>query len=135
MTNYLLLPSERYIEFPFWCLVRLFDETVKNNDLSSDHGAEKCSSKSFFCLGTDFKKAWDALDDEFTALDALLAARRQAGMTQEQVAAKMGVSQPSLARVEASLGSHRHSPSLEMLRKYAAAVNCKLEIKLVPQHS
>lgn len=82
-----------------------------------------------------FKKVWDALDDEFAALDALLSARRQAGMTQEQVAAKMGVSQPSLARVEATLGSHRHSPSLEMLRKYAAAVNCKLEIKLVPQHS
>ncbi len=82
----------------------------------------------------DFKKAWEALDDEFSALDALLTARRQAGMTQEQVATKMGVSQPSLARVEASLGSHRHSPSLEMLRKYAAAVNCKLEIKLVPQH-
>ena len=82
----------------------------------------------------DFKKAWEALDDEFSALDALLTARRQAGMTQEQVATKMGVSQPSLARVEASLGSHRHSPSLEVLRKYAAAVNCKLEIKLVPQH-
>lgn len=83
----------------------------------------------------NFKKAWEALDDEFAALDDLLLARRQAGMTQEQVAAKMGVSQPSLARVEASLGSHRHSPSLDMLRKYAAAVNCKLEIKLIPQHS
>ena len=79
----------------------------------------------------DFRQAWEALDDEFAALDALLTARRQAGMTQEQVAAKMGVSQPSLARVEASLGSHRHSPSLEMLRKYASAVNCKLEIRLV----
>lgn len=75
------------------------------------------------------------MDDEFAALDALLTARRQAGMTQEQVAAKMGVSQPSLARVEATLGFHRHSPSLEMLRKYAAAVNCKLEIRLIPQHS
>ncbi len=82
-----------------------------------------------------FKQAWEALDDEFAALDVLLKARKAAGLTQEQVAAKMGVSQPSLARVEASLGSHRHSPSLEMLRKYAAAVNCKLEIKLVPQHS
>jgi DNA-binding XRE family transcriptional regulator len=81
----------------------------------------------------DFQKAYEALEDEFTTLDALLAARRQAGMTQEQVASRMGVSQPSLARVEASLGSHRHSPSLEMLRKYAAAVNCKLEIRLVPQ--
>lgn len=85
--------------------------------------------------GPDFKKAWEALEDEFVALDALLAARKKAGLTQEQVAAKMGVSQPSLARVEASLGSHRHSPSLEILRKYAAAVNCKLEIKLIPQHS
>ncbi|MFZ3209486.1 MAG: helix-turn-helix transcriptional regulator [Geobacteraceae bacterium] len=80
----------------------------------------------------DFKLAWEALEDEFATLDALLTARRRSGMTQEQVAAKMGVSQSSLARVEASLGSHRHSPSLEMLRKYAAAVNCKLEIKLVP---
>ncbi|NVN91854.1 MAG: helix-turn-helix transcriptional regulator [Desulfuromonadales bacterium] len=84
---------------------------------------------------SSFKQAWEALDDEFAALDVLLKARKAAGLTQEQVAAKMGVSQPSLARVEASLGSHRHSPSLEMLRKYAAAVNCKLEIKLVPQHS
>jgi DNA-binding XRE family transcriptional regulator len=83
----------------------------------------------------EFRQAWEALEDEFAALDALLTARRQAGMTQEQVAAKMGVSQPSLARVEASLGSHRHSPSLEMLRKYASAVNCKLEIRLIPQHS
>jgi DNA-binding XRE family transcriptional regulator len=82
---------------------------------------------------SEFKKAWDSLEDEFSALDALLAARRLACMTQEQVALKMGVSQPSLARVEASLGSHRHSPSLEMLRKYAAAVNCKLEFRLVPQ--
>lgn len=83
----------------------------------------------------DFRQAWEALEDEFATLDALLTARRQAGMTQEQVAARMGVSQPSLARVEASLGSHRHSPSLEMLRKYAAAVNCKLEIRLVPHPS
>ena len=83
----------------------------------------------------DFMKAWKSLEDEFTALDALLMARREAGMTQEQVAAKMGVSQPLLARVEATLGSRSHSPSLEMLRKYAAAVNCKLEIRLIPQHS
>jgi len=81
----------------------------------------------------DFKKEYIALEDEFTTLDALLAARRQAGMTQEQVASRMGVSQPSLARVEASLGSRRHSPSLEMLRKYATAVNCRLEIRMVPQ--
>ncbi len=83
----------------------------------------------------EFRLAWEALEDEYAALDALLAARKQAGLTQEQVAVRMGISQPSLARVEASLGSHRHSPSLEMLRKYAAAVNCELKISLVPRHS
>ncbi len=80
---------------------------------------------------SEFKEAWDALEDEFATLDALLAARKQAGLTQEEVATRMGISQPSLARVEGSLGSHRHSHSLEMLRKYAAAVDCKLEIRLV----
>ncbi|QXE87307.1 helix-turn-helix domain-containing protein [Geomonas nitrogeniifigens] len=83
----------------------------------------------------EFKEAWEASEDEFAALDILLSARKQAGLTQEEVANRMGISQPSLARVEGSLGSHRHSPSLEMLRKYAAAVDCKLEIRLVRNHS
>lgn len=80
-----------------------------------------------------FRAAWESLEDEFAALDILLAARSQAGLTQEQVAVRMGVSQPALARVESSLSSRKHSPSLATLRKYASAVGCKLEIKLVPQ--
>lgn len=79
----------------------------------------------------DFRTAWESIQDEFAALDALLEARGKAGLTQEQVAARMGVSQPALARVEASLGSRKHSPSLATLRKYAAAVGCKLQIRLV----
>jgi predicted transcriptional regulator len=39
--------------------------------------------------------------DPKAALDVLLEARRKAGLTQEDVAARMGVSQPALARVEA----------------------------------
>lgn len=78
-----------------------------------------------------FRAAWESIQDEFAALDVLLEARRQAGLTQEQVAARMGVSQPALARVEASLGSRKHSPSLATLRKYAVAVGCRLQIRLV----
>ncbi|PTL35026.1 transcriptional regulator [Candidatus Methylomirabilis limnetica] len=79
----------------------------------------------------DFRAAWESIQDEFTALDVLLEARHRAGLTQEQVAARMGVSQPALARVETSLGSRKHSPSLATLRKYAVAVGCKLQIRLV----
>ena len=49
-------------------------------------------------------------------------------MTQAEVAAKMGVSQPVLARIESSLGSRKHAPSLETLRKYAIACGKRLVI-------
>ena len=80
-----------------------------------------------------FARAWDQQAEEFEALDALLRARKHAGLTQAQVAEKMGVKQSSLARVEASLASRSHAPSLSTLRKYAQAVGCKLELRMVPQ--
>jgi len=78
-----------------------------------------------------FREAWETIQDEFSALDALLLARKNAGLTQEQVASRMGVSQPALARIESSLGSRKHSPSIETLRKYARACGKRLEIKIV----
>ena len=78
-----------------------------------------------------FRAEWAALKDEFAALDVLLEARRNAGLTQAEVASRMGVSQPALARVEASLGSRKHSPTLATLRKYAEACGKHLEIRLV----
>ena len=80
-----------------------------------------------------FARAWAAQAEEFEALDALLGARKRAGLTQAQVAEAMGVKQSSLARVEASLSSRSHAPSLATLRKYAQAVGCRLELKMVPQ--
>lgn len=80
-----------------------------------------------------FRAAYEAAQEEFAALDVLLRARQQAGLTQAQVAQRMGVKQSALARVEGSLASRRHAPSLATLRKYADAVGCRLEISLVPQ--
>jgi DNA-binding XRE family transcriptional regulator len=78
-----------------------------------------------------YRAAHDALKDEFAALEALLAARKSAGLTQTQVAARMGVSQPVLARIEGSLGSRKHSPSLATLRRYAEACGKKLVIRMI----
>ena len=78
-----------------------------------------------------FAKAYDALDDEFAALAALLKARSGAGLTQAEVASRMGVSQPVVARIEASLGKKDHSPSLNTLRRYADACGMKLVIQMV----
>jgi len=78
------------------------------------------------------KAAYDAQEEEFALLDELLKARRQAGLTQAEVAARMGTKTPAVARLEAGGGSQRHSPSLATLRKYAQAVGCRLEIRLRP---
>ena len=80
-----------------------------------------------------FRAEWAAIADEFATLDLLLEARRRAGLTQAQVAERMGVKQSALARIETSLTSQRHSPSLATLRKYAAAVGCRIEIRLAPR--
>ena len=79
-----------------------------------------------------FRAAYDDAAEEFATLDELLRARQRVGMTQEQVAQRMGVKQAALARVESSLGSRKHAPSLATLRKYADAVGCRLEIRIVP---
>ena len=72
-----------------------------------------------------FKRAYDALEDEFQLINELLKARTRANLTQAQVARRMGTSQSAVARLESG-----HAPSLTSLRKYARAVGRKVEIKL-----
>jgi transcriptional regulator with XRE-family HTH domain len=79
------------------------------------------------------KAEYDAQAEEFSLLDELLKARRRAGLTQAEVAARMGTKTPAVARLEAGGGSRQHSPSVTTLRKYAAAVGCRLEIRLRPR--
>lgn len=78
-----------------------------------------------------FKAAWDELDEEYAALQALLQARQQAGLTQEQLATRMGTTKSAVSRLEAALRSESHSPSFATLRKYAHACGKRLVITMV----
>ncbi len=80
----------------------------------------------------EVKAEYDAQAEEFALLDALRCARQRAGLTQAEVAKRMGTMTPAVARLEGGGGKNRHSPSLATLRKYADAVGCRLEIKLQP---
>ncbi|MFI3187131.1 MAG: helix-turn-helix transcriptional regulator [Methylococcaceae bacterium] len=77
------------------------------------------------------KAAYDASVTEYGILDEILSSRRDAGLTQAQVAERMGTKASAVARLESALVSGKHSPSIETLRKYAAAVGKKLEVHLV----
>ena len=76
-----------------------------------------------------FRKAYDALEDEFAFLDEVLRARAEAGLTQAEVAVRVGTTQSAIARLES--GARKHSPSIATLQRYARALGYRLEIKLV----
>lgn len=78
-----------------------------------------------------YRAAHEALKDEFETHDAILEARRSAGLTQTEVAKRMGISQPVLARIEGSLGKRKPSPTLATLRRYAEACGKKLVIRMI----
>ena len=77
-----------------------------------------------------FKAAWDGLEEEYAALNELLQARKQAGLTQEEVAARMGTTKSAVSRLEGSIRNDKHSPSFATLRKYAHACGKRLIIKM-----
>ncbi len=77
----------------------------------------------------EVKAEFDQLADEFSLLEEFLKARAAQGLTQAQVAKTMGTTQSAVARMEAGRG--KHSPSLAPLSKYADALGCKLEVRLI----
>ena len=68
--------------------------------------------------------------EEGELLDQLLKARHDAGLTQAQVAERMGTQPPAVARLERSLATGKHSPSLATLRKYAHACGRELVLQI-----
>jgi DNA-binding XRE family transcriptional regulator len=76
-----------------------------------------------------YRVAYDALDEEFTLASALIEARSAADISQEEIARRMHTSQPAVARLEAGRGN----PSLNTLRRYAAATGTRLRLVFEPK--
>lgn len=77
----------------------------------------------------EVKTEYERLDDEFAFMDVFLKARAAAGLTQAEAAERIGTTQSAIARLES--GSGKHSPSLATLQKYAHALGCRLELRLI----
>jgi DNA-binding XRE family transcriptional regulator len=78
-----------------------------------------------------FEEAWEASAEEYATLRVLLGARTAAGLTQEELAARMGTTKSAISRLESSLRDPKHSPSFETIRRYAKACGKRVEIQLV----
>ena len=71
----------------------------------------------------EYAREYDALEEEFVFIKKMILARKRAGLSQADVARRMGVSQPRVAKIES--GSNI---SLDILRRYAKATGTALVI-------
>lgn len=99
---------------------------IKYTPVKHDHQAFLARARA----RRGFSEAYDALEFEYRVAGQLLEARAKAGLTQDAVAERMGTTKSAISRLEAA---GKHTPSLATLQRYARAVGCDLQVKLVPQ--
>ena len=75
----------------------------------------------------EFKKAWEGLDPEFQVLKAMIKAREKTGISQAELARRVGTKQSVISRLERGAFS---KATLETIKKLADALDMRLEIKL-----
>jgi ribosome-binding protein aMBF1 (putative translation factor) len=75
----------------------------------------------------EYVREYEALEDEFALAQTFIAARAKAGLTQTEIAERMGTKQSYVARLE----SGRTLPSVRTLQKFADATGTKLKLQFV----
>ncbi len=75
----------------------------------------------------EVRKEYEALHNEFSLIDQLVTMRTSAGLTQEDVACKLGTHKSNISRLEHGRGN----PSWSTLNKYAAACGFRVKLEAV----
>jgi ribosome-binding protein aMBF1 (putative translation factor) len=76
----------------------------------------------------DYRKVYDALEDEFALVSEIIRARAAAGLTQAELAKRMQTTQGAIARLE----SGTTQPSTRTLKRLAKATGHRLRISFEP---
>jgi DNA-binding XRE family transcriptional regulator len=97
---------------------------LKYNPVSHDHKALLAKARS----RKGFNEAYETLALEYQVAGQMLKARARAGLTQDAVAERMGTTKSAVSRLESA---GKHAPSLATLKRYASAVGCEIQVKLV----
>ena len=79
------------------------------------------------------RREYEELKEEFELLDEILKARTEAGLTQAELAERIGTTQSAVARMETAIG--KHSPSIATLKRYASALGYRLQLRLVKEQA
>lgn len=75
------------------------------------------------------KEAYDALEPEFQVIRAIIEARRDQKMTQQQLADRTGIDRADISKLE----NGNANPSLKMLKRLADGLGMDVRIEFVPR--
>ena len=75
-----------------------------------------------------FRAEYDALEPEFSIIQAMIDARKRAGITQQQLSEKTGIAQSDISKLENAVAN----PSLKTLQRLAAGMDMQLKVEFVP---
>ena len=74
-----------------------------------------------------FKEAYEQLEPEFAIIQAIIDARKSAGITQKELSQKSGIAQGDISKLE----NGNANPSIKTLQRLAAALGKTLKIEFV----
>jgi DNA-binding XRE family transcriptional regulator len=88
-----------------------------------------CEFKKELLKNPEVKAEYDALEPEFNIIQAMIDARKQQNLTQEELSKRTGITQADISRIE----NGTRNPSLEMVKRLAKGLGMQLKLELVPQ--
>ena len=75
----------------------------------------------------EFKKEWDDIQPEMDVIRAMIDARIEQNLTQKELAARTGIDQADISKLENGNGN----PSIKTLQRLATAMDMSLKIEFV----
>ena len=74
------------------------------------------------------KSEYDALEAEFSIIQAMIDARKRCGITQKELSERTGIAQGDISKIE----NGSANPSLRTLKRLAAGMNTRLKLVFEP---
>lgn len=76
----------------------------------------------------EFRKEYEALQPEHAVVQAIIDARKNAGLTQKELSERTGIAQGDINKLE----NGNANPSIRTLQRLAAAMGMTLKVEFLP---
>ena len=76
----------------------------------------------------EFRKEYDALEPEFSIIQAMIDARKNTGITQKELSERTGIAQGDISKLETG----NANPSLRTLQRLANGLGMAVKVEFVP---